>query len=258
MYNMDIQKIKTDTSLIGRNIIYFENVDSTNNIAKKNSYENGTLIIAETQTKGKGRMGREWISEKNSGIYMSFVLIPKIPAERINILTLIAGLSVCEVLNEMYPVSFEIKWPNDIVTEGKKVCGILTEGVISQTESKAIVGIGINVNNKYFPDDLKEKATSLYLLTGRIFERENIIRKISDTFEKNYFDFINSKPLMEKYEKLCVNINREIVAIKDGMEIHATAIGITDTGELTVKKEDGTTLNINSGEVSVRGIYGYY
>ena len=110
MYNMDIQKIKTDTSLIGRNIIYFENVDSTNNIAKKNSYENGTLIIAETQTKGKGRMGREWISEKNSGIYMSFVLMPKIPAERINILTLIAGLSVCEVLNEMYPVSFKIKW----------------------------------------------------------------------------------------------------------------------------------------------------
>ena len=255
---MDIKKIKSDSSVIARNIIYFENIDSTNSVAKTKPYENGTLIIADTQSNGKGRMGREWISEKNSGIYMTYVLIPEIPAERINILTLVAGLSVCEALNKMYPVSFKIKWPNDIVAEGKKVCGILTEGVISQTESKAIVGIGINVNNRCFPDDLKQKATSLYLLTEQISEREKIIHKISDIFEKNYLDFLSGKPFMEKYEKLCVNINQEIAAIKDNTEIRATAIGLTDAGELIIKKEDGTTLNINSGEVSVRGIYGYY
>ncbi len=257
MISIDIKKIQPSTAFIAKKIVYFENIGSTNDIAKENTYKDGTLIIADTQTMGKGRLGRNWASENKSGIYMSIVLTPKIPAEKISLLTLIAGISVCEALIEICNIPFKIKWPNDIVADGKKVCGILTEGVILPKETKAIVGIGINVNQKNFADDLCNKATSLYMLSGKTFEREKIITKVTEIFEKNYMDFISNKPFKEKYESLCININKKITATKNGKQINATAIGITNSGELIIKKEDGTTLNINSGEVSVRGIYGY-
>lgn len=258
MHNINFKKIKPNTKLIAQKIVYFKSVSSTNTLAKETECENGTLFIAESQTNGKGRMGRQWVSEENSGIYMSIVLFPEIPAGQINQLTLLAGLSVCKVLIELYGVDFKIKWPNDIVAYGKKICGILTEGVISNNRSKAVVGIGINVNNKKFDDELSHKATSLYMLTGKPSRREIIINKIAETFEKNYNDFLNGKSFIKEYENLCVNINHTISAIVESNAITGVAVGITDKGELMVKKEDGTTLNINSGEVSVRGIYGYY
>ncbi len=256
--NIDIKKIKPSTAFIAKKVVHFEKVGSTNDVAKENTYEDGTLIIADTQTTGKGRLGREWVSENKSGIYMSIVLTPEISAEKISLLTLIAGISVCEALTDICNIPFKIKWPNDIVADGKKVCGILTEGIILPEKPKAIVGIGINVNQKSFADDLREKATSIYLLSNKNFDREIIINKVAEAFEKNYMDFIGNKPLKKKYESLCVNIDRKITATINGTQINATAMGITNNGELIVKKEDGTTLNINSGEVSVRGIYGYY
>lgn len=255
---MYIKKIKPNTNFIGQNIEYFKTLDSTNTVAKENDYKDGTLVIAENQTMGKGRMGREWISEQNSGIYMSIVLLPTMPAEKINSLTLLAGLSVCEVLNELCEISFKIKWPNDIVADGKKVCGILTEGIVSANNTKAVVGIGINVDNKSFSHELIDKATSLHMLTGKNFSKETVINKIAEAFEKKYIDFLNGKSFIKEYESLCVNINRRVTTIKDGNKIQGTAVGITETGEIIIKKEDGTSLNINSGEVSVRGIYGYY
>ncbi len=255
---IDVKKIKPNTNFIARNIEYFKTVKSTNTVAKENEYTDGTLIIAEEQTTGRGRMGREWVSESKTGIYMSIVLTPKISAEKISLLTLIAGISICEALEEVCNTSFKIKWPNDIVADGKKICGILTEGVISKNSIKAIVGIGINVNNISFGNNLTDKATSLHILTGKNFSKEIIINKIAEKFEKKHQEFLSGKTFKDEYERFCININREVVAIKNSVEIKATAIGITDIGELIIKKEDGTTLNINSGEVSVRGIYGYY
>ena len=257
MSNININNIKPNTKFIAKNIVYFESVDSTNNIAKESDNPHGTLFVAETQTGGKGRMGRTWLSEKNCGIFTSLLLMPCIPAESINKLTLIAGLSVCEALTELYKMPFGIKWPNDIVINGKKICGILTEGIVSQHSVKTIIGIGINVNNESFPADLTEKATSIYMLTGKKTQREAIINKFAEIFEKYYIEFTKGIDLTKKYEKLCVNINNEVTAIKDGKKIKGTAVGITENGELIIKKEDGTSLNIHSGEVSVRGIYGY-
>lgn len=258
MYNTDISKIKPNTNLIGQNVVYFEAIDSTNTVAKQNYYKDGTVIIAESQTAGKGRMGRVWESEHNTGIYMSIVLMPDISADRISLLTLAAGICVCRVLTEMCNIPFKIKWPNDIVADGKKVCGILTEGVISETQNKAVVGIGINVTNKNFGDELCNKASSIYMLTGKVLERESIINNLLEEFEKTYTDFIEGKPFISDYEKLCININRQVTFVKDGEEINGIAVNVAENGELVIKKEDGTTLNINSGEVSVRGIYGYY
>ena len=122
------KNIKPKTEFVGKNINYYKCVDSTNTIAKKAECNNGTLFIAEKQTAGKGRMGKSWIADKNCGIWMSLVLTPDISPEQINAITLISGLSVCEALNKLYNLPLKIKWPNDIVIEGKKVCGILTEG----------------------------------------------------------------------------------------------------------------------------------
>lgn len=259
MYNtIDIKKVKPNTEFVAQNIAYFKTVDSTNTVAKENDYKDGTLLIAEEQTMGKGRMGREWISEQYSGIYMSLVLFPKIPTEKINCLTLLAGLSVCETLNELCEIPFKIKWPNDIVSDGKKVCGILTEGVVSTNSTKAVIGIGLNVNNKCFSPELTDKATSLRILTGKNYPKEIIISKIAENFERKYKEFLKGKTFKEEYESLCANINRWVTATKDGAQIQGIAVGVTESGELIIKKEDGTTLSINSGEVSVRGIYGYY
>ena len=258
MKTIDTKKVKPNTNFIGQNVVYFETTDSTNTVAKQNDYKDGTVVIAESQTAGKGRMGRTWESEQNTGIYMSIVLMPDIPSHRIPMLTLVSGICVCRVLTKMCDVPFKIKWPNDIVAEGKKVCGILTEGVISPNKNKAVVGIGINVANKSFGDELSDKASSIYMLTGKVLERECIINNLLEELEKTYTDFIEGKPFISDYEKLCININRKVTFVKDGEETSGIAVNVAENGELVIKKEDGTTLNINSGEVSVRGIYGYY
>lgn len=263
MFNKKINpnKLKPNTDFIAQNVVYLKTVNSTNTLAKKTNCENGTLFIAETQTDGKGRMGREWLSEKNCCICMSIVLNPVTVIEAVAQITLVTGLAVCETLNKLFDLKFKIKWPNDIVIDGKKICGILVEGVTEGNKiTKLIDGIGINVNQKAFPDELKNKATSLFLLTGKKNDRTKIINSFAEVFESYYTDFIdgNFESLMEKYKALCVTLNSNVTLIQNGETINAVATDITEKGELTVKKEDGTFLNINSGEVSVRGIYGYY
>ncbi len=258
--NINIKKIKPNTDFTGKSINYFKVIDSTNNVAKNTACQNGDMFIAETQTAGKGRMGRSWVSEKKSGIWLSIALMPDVTQENINQLTLIAGIAVCNTLRELFNMPFEIKWPNDIVINGKKVCGILTEAVsIANKVEKVIVGIGINVNNKKFDDDLTEKATSLYMLTNKKSEREKIICRLAEILEKYYISFINNdiKTSIEEYKKLCVTLDKEIEIIKNTEHIKAYALDVTDKGELMAKKEDGTTLTVSSGEVSVRGIFGY-
>ncbi len=262
MFNkkINIKNIKPNTKFIGKNITCLKVTDSTNTLAKNTPCENGDIFIAETQTAGKGRMGREWTSEKKSGIYLSVALMPDIDSLCINQLTLVMGVAVCKTLKELYKLPFEIKWPNDIVINGKKVCGILTEGVIEKNKVlKAIVGIGINVNNKEFTDELKQKATSLYILTNKKSEREKIINRFAEIFEQHYLMFINVgiKSIIEEFKKLSATINKDVEIIKNNQIIKAYAFDISENGELMVKKEDGTTLTVNSGEVSVRGIYGY-
>lgn len=253
------KKIKPDTEYVGKKINYYKSVNSTNTVAKITECNNGTIFIAERQTAGKGRMGRNWISDKNCGIWMSIALMPDINPEQINCLTLIAGLAVCDTLNKLYNLPFKIKWPNDIVIDNKKICGILTEGEIYNGKvKKVIVGIGINVNTKSFLDELKDIATSLYIASGKKGNRAKIINEFAEIFEKYYKSFLNEdSDIIEEYKKLCITINKEVVAIKNNEQIKGIATDITKTGELTIKKTDGTTLNINSGEVSVRGIYGY-
>lgn len=239
------------TEVFGKNILHYSVCDSTNDIAKKNdSLPHGTLVTADTQTAGKGRLGRQWESKNGDGIYMSLLLKPNPVPENVWQITLIAAIAVCRALGG----DAKIKWPNDIVLGSRKVCGILTE----LSENKIICGIGINVNTKSFDKTLSDKATSLFIQTQKKHKREPIIADILGYFEPMYKDFITGGfvPFAEEYRRLCVNIGRTSRVIYDNREIIGTVRSVTDDGKLVL--EAGTEkILIDSGEVSVRGIYGY-
>lgn len=221
------------THLLGREILHFKECDSTNRVAKELPDSHGTLVIADRQTAGRGRLGREWESNKG-GIYMSVVLPEKnTPA----VITLVCAIAVRRALG-----TGEIKWPNDIVINGKKVCGILCE----RTENAIVCGIGININNKV-SDNIPATA-----ITGVNPSKlvADILNELETLLE---YDF---KTLKEEYESYCVNINRTVEAIYESRTVKGVAKGITETGELIIDTPDGE-ICINAGEVSIRGIYGY-
>lgn len=257
-------RMKTDWA--GRQVFYEDEVDSTNNWAKRLAEStadppHGTLVVADQQTAGKGRRGRLWASPAGYAVFMSLILKPDILPASASMLTLVAALAVRQGIAKAGGCETLIKWPNDIVANNKKVCGILTE---MSTEldciNYVVVGIGINVNNGQFPPELMDKATSLLLETGREHSRAGLICAVMEAFERLYGDFIKTgdlSGLKEEYTKAMVNLDRQVRVLAPGSELSGTARGITASGELVVEREDGTAALISSGEVSVRGIYGY-
>lgn len=243
---------------------YYDSIDSTNDEAKrlgKNGEKHGTLVIAEEQRLGKGRLGRSWDSPKGKAIYMTLLLRPQIEPEKASFLTLLAALAVTDAIMQVTGVSVQIKWPNDIVANGRKLCGILTE---MSTDANGIryvvVGIGINCNMDSFPQQLESTATSLFLETGKKQSRVQLIASVMQSMEQYYEifmqtgDFKNLKPI---YEKWLVNYNRMVRVLSPNGEYIGTSRGINEKGELLVVDEAGQLHTVRSGEVSVRGIYGY-
>lgn len=221
-----------ETHSLGREILHFPQCDSTNRIAKELSNNYGTLVIAGSQTSGRGRSGKEWQSSKG-GVYMSIVLPPKDTA----VITLICALAVHRAFGKG-----EIKWPNDIVIGSKKVCGILCE----RTDNAVVCGIGVNIYNKV-PKDIP--ATSISSVNP-----SKLVAKILNELENLLeYDF---STLRNEYERCCVNINRPVEAVFNNRSVKGIAKGVTDTGELIIDTPEGI-ITVNSGEVSVRGIYGY-
>ena len=245
-----------DTEFIGQNVVYYDETDSTNNEAKRNSdMPDGTLFISEIQTGGKGRLGRAWVSPKGIGIWMSLLLKPHILPQDVAQITLVAGMATARSVG----CGAKIKWPNDVVIGSKKICGILTEMSAEIERVNYIVpGIGINVNTESFPDELKEKATSLYIESGKKFERYKIVQRFLKEFEILYKKFIEGgiAAITDDYRELCVTIGKEVSVIYPNRTINGRAIDINDNGELIVETDNGI-IEVDSGEVSVRGIYGY-
>ena len=244
---------------------HFEVTDSTNEQAKKLAWEgapHGTLITADTQTSGKGRRGRSWESEEQNGIYMSFILKPKILPQNASMLTLVTASSVSLAIQKQLKkegiISY-IKWPNDIVMNQKKICGILTEMELKQGEiAHIIVGIGINVNQKKFPKEI-DIASSIFLETGQILEKEELIQEILRCFEEKYTIFLKTEDLTElkqEYESLLINKEKRVTVLEPKGSWEGIARGITNKGELIIDTENGVQY-VSSGEVSVRGVYGY-
>lgn len=244
----------------------FDTIDSTNLEAKRQaeSFSGNGLFIAKEQTLGKGRRGRIWQSPKGTGNYMSYLLRPDIEPMAASMLTLIAGLAVCKAMIDLYEIDVRIKWPNDIVINGKKLCGILTElSAEIDLVNYVVVGIGINVYQQEFPKEIEDVATSLALeVDGLRFEitKHALILQITDYLNAYLLGFSKDKNLTfvkDEYEKMCVNVSGDLRIESTTESYIGKGRGITKTGQLLVENEQGEVLEVNSGEVSVRGIYGY-
>lgn len=255
--------LRESIQVIGREIRYFDEIDSTNEEAKRLARigeAEGLVIVADKQTAGKGRVGRIWDSPSDGNIFMSILLRPQISPDKASQLTLIAGLAMCEVIREITNLDAQIKWPNDIVINGKKVCGILTEMSAAVEGIKYIVvGIGVNVNNTNFPGNLPH-ATSLRCESKMEYSRQEIIKGFFEKFESYYLDYklnSNLKMCLPSYKRYCITLADKVKIIDSIKEYIATPLDITDDGSLVIRTETGEEKCILSGEVSVRGVYGY-
>ena len=262
IYNETTIADQIHTKWAGKTVHFAREIDSTNlwikRLAKEGAPE-GTLALAEFQSAGRGRLGRSWEVPEGTSVMMSILLRPKFEPQYAPTLTLVMGMAVAKAVKSLgFDVS--IKWPNDVVVSHKKICGILTEmGVRDGKIDYAVIGVGINVNIKEFPEEMADKATSLYLESGKEFDRSQIPGLVMEAFEKYYEKFAATcdlSGLKEEYESILANYNQPVrVLAKEPYE--GVARGITDGGELLVEKTDGTIATVSAGEVSVRGLYSY-
>lgn len=252
------------TRWAGKNVFYYDSTDSTNlriREAGDAGAPHGTLAVADRQTAGRGRRGRSWESPAGSSIYMSVLLRPEFKPDRASMLTLVMACSVAQGIMDCEAVDVQIKWPNDIIINGKKLVGILTE-MSSQIDyiNHVTVGVGINVNMTEFPEEIAETATSLQLECGHPVKRAPLIAAVMRRLEENYETFLETEDLsglMEIYSSMLVNRGRDVLILGTKEQYQAHALGISPEGELIVRRQDGTEEKICAGEVSVRGVYGY-
>lgn len=252
-----------NTEWAGGKILSLETVDSTNNEAKRRAEAgalHGLLVVSEIQTAGRGRMGRPWSSPKGSGIWMSLLLRPQLLPIQASGLTLVMALAVQETIEAMTGAGCQIKWPNDIVCGGKKLCGILTEmSAEPERINHIVIGVGINVSDEAFPEEIADTAISILQATDQKVCRAELIAGIMSRFEESYGMYEktgNLSAIQDRYNACLVNCGRTVRVLDPAGEYEAVAAGINETGGLIVEK-DGKKEEIISGEVSVRGIYGY-
>lgn len=248
------------TKEIAKTIQYYFELPSTNKTAKQladnNNANNGTLIIAEKQTLGKGRFDRKWTSP-SSGIWMSLILKPNIPPSEASKITQIAAASVYKALLN-FGINVSIKWPNDIFINGKKLCGILTEMKCDIDRIHYLVlgiGLNVNLNAEEITDELKDIATSLKLEFNKTFSKSLILSEILNNFEPLYEKFILENNICEVLNICRQNsnlLNQKAKLITYYKEEIVTCIGINDNGELIVKDADGYEKTVTSGEISFR------
>ena len=247
--------------IIGKNLIVLDSVDSTNDYLKKlgnEGCENGTVVVAREQTKGKGRLGRTWQSKKDDGIAFSVLLRPNVAPSEVSAITPLAGLAVCKAIREYTKLDCVIKWPNDIIVGRKKLVGILTEmSAEFDAVEYVITGIGINVDHTSFPEEIAFKATSLLLETGRHVDKNEflacVVEHIENEFVKNNLEL--TPTALAEYTDLCATVGRSVTFQRGTRRISGMAVGVSEHGELKVMMSDGTICLVNSGEVTVQGIY---
>ena len=260
MYNKRELEQGLKTKTMGQSIYFYEETDTTNNRARELALEGApevTLVVAEKQTAGRGRRGKVWESPLGTGIWMSLVLRPQIMPAEASVLTLLCGLATAEAIEAETGLSAGIKWPNDILINGKKAVGILTEMDCEMSEVHFVIpGIGINVNTASFPPEIAEIATSLYLECGKTVSRRRLVHRVLERLEEHYETFLRTgsfAAMLEDYRKHCITLGKEVHVL--GREpFFAEALDITPEGELLVRRADnGKEEVVFSGEVSIRG-----
>ena len=245
--------------------IHYECVDSTNDrirdFARQGEAE-GLYASADEQTAGKGRRGRVWESKPHDSVATSLLLKPDLPMQKIPTITTLSAIAVVRMIKRLTNIDCQIKWPNDVVIKGKKVCGILCETEPADDGRVfVIVGIGVNVHNEEFLGEIRATATSLDLEKDddRVIHRTDVVHVLWEEFSKIYDIFIETgdlSGLKDEYEKMLVNKDQTVCIEENGQSYRGIARGVTNDGSLLVET-NGVIKTVNTGEVSVRGVYGY-
>lgn len=252
------------TRWAGHPVTFYDSVSSTNLQAKvdaENGYGQGALVVADMQTAGRGRRGRAWSSPAGTNVYFTLILKPEYKPDLASMVTLVMALAVAEGIRSTCGVDAGIKWPNDIVVDGRKVCGMLTEMSVERDYiHHVVVGVGINVGLQEFSPEIAATAVSLEQVCGKKVSRAELVVNVMKAFEDYYDSFekeCSFAGLMEQYNRLLVNCGREVRVLDPKGEYQGVSKGINETGELLVELADGAVRTVYAGEVSVRGVYGY-
>lgn len=262
MSRIDADRLVKDlrTQNFGRKIVFLRNVASTNDLAKKLAdygAGEGTIVLAERQSAGKGRLGRIWTSPLG-GLYFSIILKPKIKANDAVKLVFVGSLAVVETLRDLYGLRVETKWPNDVLVDGKKVCGVLAEMISMGDRLKfVILGIGINVNfkvRKVFPKELQESVASLRDVLGGKVKLEKLFRKLLENLEFLYDVFLKKGfvQILEEWKKFACFLGCPVEVLVDGQKWIGTVLDVEEDGALRLKLEDGTVKRFLYGDVTLR------
>jgi BirA family biotin operon repressor/biotin-[acetyl-CoA-carboxylase] ligase len=245
------------TRQIGRTVFSFDSIDSTNTFSKsikRTDAPHGTVVIADEQTAGRGRLQRNWISAKSENLLFSVILYPEFDTGKIALLPFAGSLAVADAIEAVTRLSPSCKWPNDVLINSKKVCGMLLESASGPAGIERIVlGIGVNVNQTKFPDDLLHKASSLKLEAGADIDRVRLLRAILEALELRY-DQLSSFPpvqLLNDWKMKALLFGKKIVVLESEFSIPATAIDVAEDGSLIIETEDGHRRNVFAGDVSL-------
>jgi BirA family biotin operon repressor/biotin-[acetyl-CoA-carboxylase] ligase len=244
-------------SLFGKHIHHFFKTDSTNRVALELGHAGepeGTVVLAEEQTAGRGRAGRAWLSERAAGIYVTLLLRPRLAPVQAPLLTMMAGLSVHGAAEAVTGLNVDLKWPNDLLIGGKKAGGILTEMHAEPTQVRfVIVGIGLNVNQEKFPGELASIATSLRMESGKRQSRMELLVRLLREFESDYNRFLREgvSGVVERFEMVSSYARGKRVRVSNGSESYVgTTAGLGPEGLLQVEREDGRLMTVIAGDVA--------
>ena len=248
------------TRWAGRQIVYLPSVDSTNRRARQLAAEgapHGTLVIADEQTAGRGRRGRGWISPAGEGVFMSLILRPQSHPSEVARLSMQTALAVALSIAQTTGLDARIKWPNDIVCGGRKVCGMLLEmNADEQAVHDVVAGIGINVHQTQFAPEIAQTASSLDLLSGKRVCRAALVRAFLEAFERAEA-LAAQGALMDAYRARSATLGQRVQVIAPAGSFTGTALEVTDSGSLIVEDEEGQRREVLAADVSVRGLMGY-
>lgn len=247
---------------IGHAILRFDEIDSTNNYAKSNAnmLEDGTVIIAGKQTLGRGRMGRNWVSDQGAGIWMSVLLKPKINVQKIPLISFLACSAVVKAIKEIYPCNIGIKWPNDIVWGNRKLGGILCETEILEDRAQfVIVGMGINTNQNEFSPEISKVAVSLKQIEGIDTNHTKLIDLILRNLQIGYelLKREDEESIVNEWRTHSVTLGKEVEFSYDNAKMTGKAIDVTNDGELIIDTVEKTKIKLKYGEISIRGVSDY-
>ncbi|MDD3346347.1 biotin--[acetyl-CoA-carboxylase] ligase [Oscillibacter sp.] len=264
---VEIRSFMGPTQTVGLEICCFDEIDSTNTYAKQialSGAADGTVIVANCQSAGRGRMDRSFCSPRDQGIYLTVLLRPQLSAERLAPVTAMTGIAVCSAVERVCGVRPQVKWPNDPVLGNKKLCGILTELSLEAETGRLqslVVGIGLNVCQSAgdFPPEVAEIATSLAMALGRPVSRPALAAALIEELDRLYgaLKAGDLQPYLASYRRDCVNLGKTVQLLSPSGREVAAAVGIDEAFGLIVEDAEGRRRTIRSGEVSVRGLYGY-